>query len=157
PGLEPGHPPTRPPPDLRGADMFPQPAERHHTVKVRVPLTGGKGADVVEMLDGLLRFPQELRVTYEFAERWVDGKHQTAARETWTIVARTHRPQTVDARRPHPPPARPGRRGRAHPGRLQGRRRPGLDPGLGARPDPALPPEPLAAPTLYRPGPAPTA
>src|SRR5690606_1544290 len=90
PGLEPGHPPTRPPPDLRGADMFPQPAERRHTIQVRVPLTGVKGADVVEMLDGLLRFPQELRVTYEFAERWVDGKHQTAARETWTIVARTH-------------------------------------------------------------------
>src|SRR5690606_8667473 len=66
------------------------------------------------------------------------------------------RPRDVDDRRPHPPPARPGRRGQAHPGRLQGRRRPGLDPGLGARPDPALPPEPLAAPTLYRPGPSPT-
>ena len=70
--------------------MFPRPAERRHTIQVRVPLTGVKGADVVEMLDGLLRFPQEITIRYDHAERWVDGKHQTAARETWTIVARTH-------------------------------------------------------------------
>lgn len=71
--------------------MFPQPAERRHTVQVRIPLEGVEGAETIEMLgDKIHRFPVEIAIRYRFAERWVDGKRQVAAGESWTMTARTH-------------------------------------------------------------------